>query len=157
MDVLQVLLWGFAGTTVLTTMLRGSQALGLTRMDIPLLLGLMITPNRDLAKAYGFFAHLVNGWLFSLLYAAYFEELGFASIWIGGAMGAMHGLFVLAVGLPAIPGLHPRMATDARGPEPTRELEPPGFMALNYGRHTPIVTLLAHVVFGALLGAFYRS
>mgnify|MGYP001367797883 CR=1 FL=1 len=49
-----------------------------------------------------------------------------------------------------------RMATDARGPEPTRELEPPGFMALNYGRRTPLVTLLAHVIFGAILGMFYR-
>jgi len=48
------------------------------------------------------------------------------------------------------------MATDARGPEPTRELEPPGFMALNYGRRTPLVTLLAHVLFGAILGTFYR-
>src|SRR5690606_32517937 len=100
--------------------------------------------------------HLLNGWLFSLLYVAIFEELGFAHWWVGAAIGTVHGLFVLAVGLPAIPGLHPRMATDARGPEPTRELEPPGFMAMNYGRHTPIVTLIAHMGFGALMGTFYR-
>jgi hypothetical protein len=48
------------------------------------------------------------------------------------------------------------MATDARGPEPTRELEPPGFMAINYGRRTPIVTIGAHLIFGAILGIFYR-
>jgi uncharacterized oligopeptide transporter (OPT) family protein len=35
-------------------------------------------------------------------------------------------------------------------------LEPPGLMALNYGRKTPILTVLAHVVYGAILGAFYQ-
>jgi len=156
MDVRGVLLWGFAATTILTTILRGSQAIGLTRLDLPLMLGLIVTPNRDHAKAYGFFMHLFNGWLFTLVYAAFFEYLGRADWWLGSAIGAVHGIFVLAVGLSAVPGLHPRMATDARGPEPTRELEPPGFMALNYGRRTPLVTLLAHVIFGAILGTFYR-
>lgn len=155
MDLLRVLLWGFAGTTILTTILRGCQALGLTRLDLPLLLGLIFTPSRDLAKVYGFLVHLLNGWLFSLAYAAFFSEMGYAIWWLGGAIGVIHGLFVLAVGLPAMPGLHPRMATDAMGPEPTRELEPPGFMAMNYGRQTPLVTMLAHIIFGAILGTFY--
>jgi hypothetical protein len=58
--------------------------------------------------------------------------------------------------MPVLPGFHPRMATEQRGPEPTRELEPPGFLALNYGRGTPLLTLLAHLVYGAIIGAFYR-
>jgi len=33
-----------------------------------------------------------------------------------------------------LPGLHLRMASEQRGPEPTRQLEPPGFLALNYAR-----------------------
>jgi hypothetical protein len=155
MDLGRVLLWGFAGTTILTTILRASQALGLTRMDLPLLLGVMVTPDRDRAKIYGFLIHLVNGWLFALVYAAFFEALGLATWWLGAAIGLMHSLFVLIVGLPAIPGLHPRMAGDDTGPEPTRELEPPGFMAANYGRRTMIVTILAHIVYGAILGGFY--
>ena len=65
-------------------------------------------------------------------------------------------LFVLVVGLPAVPGFHPRMASDAAGPEPTRQLQPPGFMAVNYGRRTAIVTVLAHLIFGILLGSLYR-
>ena len=31
-----------------------------------------------------------------------------------------------------------------------------GFLALNYGRRTPLVALLAHVIYGAILGAFYH-
>jgi hypothetical protein len=33
-------------------------------------------------------------------------------------------------------------------------LEPPGFLLLNYGRQTPVVTVLAHVAYGALVGGF---
>jgi hypothetical protein len=156
MNLPSILLWGFAGTTILTTILRAGQALGLTRMDLPLILGLIVTRDRDKAKTYGFFIHLLNGWIFTLIYAAFFEMLQRATWWVGAAIGLVHALFILVVGLPVIPGLHPRMATDARGPEPTRELEPPGFMAINYGRRTPIVTIGAHLIFGAILGIFYR-
>ena len=33
-------------------------------------------------------------------------------------------------------------------------LEPPGFMLLNYGRATPIATVLGHVAYGAIIGFF---
>jgi hypothetical protein len=55
-----------------------------------------------------------------------------------------------------VPGLHPRMASEEQGPSVTRQLEPPGFLALNYGVRTPLTALAAHLVFGAILGAFYR-
>ncbi len=151
-----IVLWGFVATSVLTMLMRGSQALGFTRMDIPFLLGTMFTPDRDRAKLYGFLVHLVNGWLFSFLYALFFEEMGRATWWLGGAAGLVHGLFALMVVLPVLPGIHPRMASDFAGPVPLKPLEPPGFLSLNYGRRTPLVTLAAHVVYGVILGAFYR-
>jgi hypothetical protein len=156
MNISSVFLWGFAATTILTILLRVSQAMGLTRMDLPLVLGLALTPDRDVAKAVGFVFHLLNGWAFSFLYAWFFEELGWRGWLIGGGIGVVHGLFVLLILLPSLPGFHPRMASDGRGPEPTRELEPPGFMALYYGRGTPLVVVVAHVVFGVVFGTFYR-
>ena len=54
-----------------------------------------------------------------------------------------------------MPGVHPRMASELRGPTVARQLEPPGFLALNYGVRTPISVLIAHVAFGAMLGGFY--
>ena len=156
MDLASTMIWGLAGTVLMTTLLRISQALGLTRLDIPLMIGLFVTPSRDKAKVYGFFMHLVLGWLFAFIYAAMFESIGRATWRLGAVIGIGQALFTLVVVLPMLPGMHPRMATDARGPEPTRELEPPGFMAANYGRETPIVTILGHILFGAVLGAFYR-
>jgi hypothetical protein len=35
-------------------------------------------------------------------------------------------------------------------------LAPPGFLALNYGKRTPISVVASHLVYGAILGAFYR-
>jgi hypothetical protein len=52
-------------------------------------------------------------------------------------------VYVLVVAMPALPAIHPRMASEQDGPTPTRQLEPPGVMALNYGRRTPISVILA--------------
>jgi len=151
-----VSLWGFAATVVLTSLMAGSQALGLTRMNLPFMLGTVTTPNRDRAKLVGFGMHLVNGWLFAGLYAAAFQSWRRANWRLGALIGLVHGLFVIAAAMPLLPALHPRMASTQQGPTPTRQLEPPGFLALNYGRRTPISVLLAHLVYGGILGAFYR-
>ncbi len=150
------LVWGFAGTVVLTTLMSGSQGLGLTRMNLPYMLGTMVTPNRDRAKVIGIGIHLVNGWLFSLIYVAAFHVWGGPAWWKGAAIGLVHSLFVLTAGMSAMPGIHPRMASVRQGPTVVRQLEPPGFLAIHYGIRTPISVVLAHVVFGIVLGTFYR-
>jgi hypothetical protein len=46
------------------------------------------------------------------------------------------------------------MGTPTTAANSTPLLEPPGFMLLNYGRSTPVVTLVAHMAYGALVGGF---
>lgn len=142
---------GFAATVVLTSLLAGAQGLGITRMSLPYLLGAMFTPDRDRARLLGILVHLVNGWVFSLVYFAIFAVARDASIPLGAAIGLMHGFFVAAVGLPVLPAFHPRVARPHAGPTAERRLEPPGFFARNYGWSTGAVIVAAHVVFGALL------
>jgi uncharacterized membrane protein YagU involved in acid resistance len=149
------LLWGFVATIVLTTLMAGSQGFGFTRMNIPYMLGTMFTPSRDRAKLIGFFLHLINGWLFSLIYVAAFHLWGGATWWRGALTGFIHAGFVLTAGMRLMPGLHPRMASEQQGPTLMRQLEPPGFFALNYGFQTPISVIIAHLAFGIVLGAFY--
>jgi hypothetical protein len=151
-----ILAWAVAGlgaTVVLTVLLSGAQGLGLTRMSLPYLLGAMFTPDRDRAKLVGTLVHLVNGWIFAIVYLGAFALAGRASIVLGAAIGLVHGLFVAAVGLPLLPAFHPRVARPHAGPTAERRLEPPGFLARNYGWSTGAVIVLAHVVFGAVLGA----
>lgn len=149
-------LWGFVGTIVLTGLMAGSQGLGLTRINLPFMLGTMLTPDRDRAKLAGFGLHMVNGWLFASLYAAAFQSWRRATWWLGAGIGLIHALFVLVVGMQFLPALHPRMASEQHGPTPTKQLEPPGFMALNYGHRTPLSLILAHLLYGGILGGFYR-
>ena len=156
MNLLGILLWGFVATVILTTLMAASQGLGLSRMSVPFLLGTMFTPNRDRAMFVGWLVHMMNGWLFALVYAAAFESWGRATWWLGALTGLVHALFVLTVLMPMMPAIHPRMVSEYFGPAPNRLLQPPGFLALHYGRRTPLVTLLAHLGYGAILGAFYR-
>jgi len=150
-----ILLWGFVATVLLTTIMSAAQWLGLSRMSVPLMLGSMLAPSRDWAMLTGFAMHMMLGWAFALLYAAAFESVGLATWWFGAAGGLLHGLFVLVALMPILPIMHPRMATERHGPSPTRRLQPPGFLALHYGRRTPIVAIVAHLAYGATLGAFY--
>jgi uncharacterized membrane protein YagU involved in acid resistance len=156
MNLESILLWGFVATVVLTTIMQGGQSLGLSRMSLPFILGAMFTGNRDRAPMFGFLLHLVNGWLFAFLYAYAFESWNRAAWWLGAAIGLVHASAVLVALMPVLPGFHPRMASEQRGPEPTRMLEPPGFLALNYGRRTPLLAVVAHLVYGAIIGGFYQ-
>jgi uncharacterized membrane protein YagU involved in acid resistance len=151
------LVWGFASTLLLTTIMSGTQAVGLTRMNIPYLLGTMFTPDRDRAKVIGILLHVLNGWAFSLIYVAAFHVWGGPAWWKGALIGLVHASFVLAVAAPALPGLHPRMASELQGPTVVRQLEPPGFLLLHYGAQTPVSILLGHIAFGIVLGVFYST
>ncbi len=151
------LIWGLAATALLTIVSAGSQGLGLTRMNLPYMLGTMFTLDRDRAKSLGVVIHMVDGWVFSALYVAMFHLWGGPAWWKGAAIGLVHAAFVLVVAMPAMPGIHPRMASESRGPTVVRQLEPPGFLALHYGRPTPISIAIGHLVFGLVLGVFYRA
>jgi len=149
----EVLLWALIATAVMTTVLQGSQGLGLSRLSLPFLFGTFVTANRARAVLVGSLLYLAGGWAFAVLYFFIFASVGIATWWIGAALGALHGLFLL-VSLPAMAQIHPRIASEYDAPASEPKLEPPGFMGLNYGYRTPFTTLLAQVLYGAILGGF---
>jgi uncharacterized membrane protein YagU involved in acid resistance len=150
------LLAGFVGTLVLTSLEAGAQQMHLTRMSIPYLLGTMVTPSRDRAKILGFLVHLINGQLFALLYVAIFDAIGGAGPLRGAVIGLCHSAVVLLLVIPLLPAIHPRMATLQQGPTEMRQIEPPGPFALYYGFTTPLMIVLAHAIFGAVVGGLYH-
>jgi hypothetical protein len=155
MNIDNLIVWGFAATLILTSVMTVCKHIGITRMDLPFILGTMFTANRNKAPWVGFFTHLIMGWIFAFIYGAAFETSGLQNWWFGSIIGFVHAVVVLSVGLQVLNSIHPRMARPFQGPTPTRQLEPPGFLALNYGKGTPIVTLLAHLIYGGVLGLFY--
>jgi hypothetical protein len=146
---------GFVGTLVLTTVLRTASEFHLTRMDLPFLLGTAITADRVRAKAIGYLAHFVLGQLFALGYFALFLALGRHDWWLGASFGLVHGLVAGTVLINVLlPVVHPRMGTPLSDAGTVALLEPPGFMARNYGLGTPVVSLVAHVAYGMCVAVF---
>jgi hypothetical protein len=145
-------LFGVIATSTLTALMITAQLTGLTRLDLPLVLGSLVTADPDRARIAGFFLHLTVGQGFALGYAATFALLDRATWWLGGLLGLLHVGIAMTVLLPLLPGVHPRMASHRAGPSSTAVLEPPGLLAFNYGIQTPAVAIVAHLVYGGVLG-----
>jgi hypothetical protein len=145
-------LFGLVATAALTAVMIVAQLVGLTRLDLPLLLGTLVTENPDRARAGGFFIHLGIGQGFALGYAATFALLDIATWWLGALLGLLQAAVALTVLVPLLAGVHPRIASTRAGPSSTAVLEPPGLFGLNYGVQTPIVVVVAHLVYGIALG-----
>jgi len=145
-------LFGLLSTTILTALMISAQLGGQSRLDLPLILGTVVTRDPDRARAAGFVIHLVIGQMFARGYAACFALLGQATWWLGGLLGALHGALALTVLIPLLVGIHPHMASNRAGLKSTAVLEPPGLLGLNYGAQTPLVTFTAHLAYGIALG-----
>ncbi len=149
-------IFGFGATIALTSIMATAQMAGWSRMDMPMMLGTMLVEDPDRARIAGLGLHIVNGYVFALAYAAAFAAIGEASWWLGAVFGAFHGIAVLTLVMPMLPGVHPRMASERAGTTLDHALEPPGLLGLNYGTRVPLITLFAHIVYGTLLGMFLQ-
>ena len=155
MSIWAALAGGFAGTLVLTTVLRTASELHLTRIDLPFLLGTVVTADQTRAKAIGYAAHFGFGLVFALGYYGLFAAIGRHDWWLGALFGLgeslFAGSFLVNVLLPLV---HPRMGTPLSDAGTVALLEPPGFMLRNYGLQTPVVSLVAHVLYGTIIALF---
>jgi hypothetical protein len=155
---------GFVGGLVMTAMMTMMRQAGKTKMDMALLQGAMFTDERGKARAIGLFAHLVmmSALAFGSLYAvllAVFDVASGDAWWVGALIGLLHGILAgMAMGM--MPALHPRMRAEAGAAVGGRsahslELDPPGLFAKNHGSATPAGIVLAHVVYGLVVGLMY--
>jgi hypothetical protein len=151
-----LVLWGLIATLGMTSILEASRGLGLSRLSLPFLIGTFFTGRRRRAIVLGFIIYAIGGWMFAFIYFLFFASVGIYTWWFGALAGLVHGLFLLTCALPLLPFVHPRMASEYHSASAIRQLEPPGFLALSYGYHTPLSTLIALIVYGAALGGFVQ-
>jgi hypothetical protein len=156
-SIFLILLWGLIGTLVMTSFLFISQNIGWSRLNMPYLLGSFFTGERHEANVLGFMLYMLGGWLFAFLYYLVFGVLEAANWWIGGIAGLVHALLLLALALPMLSYVHPRVASEFDGPDTRKVLEPPGFLGLHYGYRTPLVLLVAQTSYGVILGFGFAS
>ena len=155
MSIAGTLAGGLVGTFVLTTMLRTASELGFTRVDLPFLLGTAVTADRSRAKVIGYLAHFGFGLIFASGYYLIFLAIDSSGWLLGAAFGLLHGVVAgTALVNVLLPVVHPRMGKPWTDASSSPFVEPAGFLMLNYGRGTPVVSTIAHVVYGAIVGGF---
>lgn len=87
MSIWAALAGGFVGTLVLTTVLHIASELHFTGMDLPFLLGTVVTADQARAKAIGYAAHFGFGLVFALGYYGLFAAIGWHDWWLGALFG----------------------------------------------------------------------
>ena len=151
-----LILWGLLATIAMTAILQVSLGIGLSRMSLPFLVGAIFSDDRQVALIVGFVLYTIGGWLFAFFYFFIFASVETYTWWFGALLGLVHGIVLLTIVLPLASLVHPRMASEYHGVTDRRQLEPPGFLGLNYGRGTPLSTVLAQMVYGIVLGGFLQ-
>lgn len=126
------------------------EAVGVTKMNILDLLGsIFAPPHSKSSQALGFFIQLING---ALLGVAYAYGLLLAQLPAGWSTGVLWGIILWVLSLilmTSIGGVHPAIR---------RHLEDdPGLAATNFGRMTPLGTLIGHAIYGVVLGLLYQQ
>lgn len=169
LDIVGALIAGFVGTVVMSLLMNGSKAAGMTDMPpMPLVMGSMVSGERKTAMGIGAVLHFIvmGTVVFGLAYAALFTALDDDSWWTGLVIGVVHGLVVGAMAMPMMPRMHPRM-DDATGGGPAGgntvvetaggvRVAAPGLLGRRWGGMTPVGLVMGHAVFGLVVALVYR-
>lgn len=159
---------GAVGAIVMSAMILMMRKAGKTQMDMALLQGTMFTANTGTARAIGTVTHvlMMSGVVFGSLYAVLFAWFGTVpdnAWWVGALIGIVHGI-VAGAAMAMVPAIHPRVPKDAPAEDMTGltagsgaslRVKAPGAFAKNYGSMTPAGMVMAHIVFGLVVGLVY--
>jgi hypothetical protein len=138
---------GFLGAVAMTALMLTLRTLGLTPMDLEMMLGSMVNSTIGMAAwMLGLFMHLGVGAGFGVVYAGIMESLGRSGWPLGLAIAAVH-TFVSGFILPLIGALHPLVQIGT--------MAPPGIFASGLGAPGVFLFIALHLVYGAIVGAFY--
>ena len=140
-------LWaGLAGTAALTLILAWGPTVGAPPLNLPLWDGTFFTLNLGMAVMIGYLVHFAIGVGLAFLFQRRFQGRWNVEPWLAGALfGFVVWLALMAVGLPVFDTLDPLVSNGL--------LTAPGLFAMGLGLTAPAMLLLAHLVYGALVGA----
>lgn len=149
MNFWRAFLAGVVGGAIMTLLIAMARLLGMTTMDLELKLGSMISQEVNATSwVTGLVMHLIISGLIACIYAVGFEYVAHKASWlIGLGFAVIHtiigGIFVGMMGQ-----IHPLMPSDA--------LPAPGPFAINFGTMTTVGFIVAHLIYGAIVGAMYE-
>lgn len=136
---------GGAAMVLFVAIVRG---LGITSLDLSMLVGSMFTHNVSGGTwVLGFIVHLIVSGLIALIFAAVYEAIRTSNWWlglIGGAIYAVIAGFIVAAYRVPVTGTA------------TAGLETPGAFAINYGGAALVTFIIAYLIYGIIVGSMYR-
>lgn len=147
---LGAVVWGIVATVAFTLVSMMGKAVGMTQMDLLDLLGSVVAePHSSRARSIGAVIHHMNGAILAIggAYGAVLigTELGW---FLGAVWGVVLWLLALLM-MSTIGAVHPAMRRQAQ--------DDPGPAATNFGRMTPVGSLVGHLVWGIVLGLLYQT
>jgi fatty acid desaturase len=147
---LGAIVWGVMATIAFTAVGMIGKAMGMTRMDLLDLLGsMMAEPGTGASRATGAVIHHMNGALLAVAWAYGTALIGVPANWLTGlAWGVILWALALLM-MTTLGAVHPAIR---RG-----EQDDPGPAATNFGRMTPVGSLIGHLVYGLALGFAYAA
>lgn len=152
-DLGPALVAGFVATLGMTAVLMGGRSMGMTSMDMPLIIGGMVSDDEANARRVGMVVHvlMMGTIVFGVLYGLLFTLFDSDAAVTGLLIGVVHGVIFGAMVLPMMPAVHPRMKASSGG----FVLEAPGAFGVNYGGATLLGIVMAHGVYGLVLALVY--
>lgn len=147
---LGAIIWGIVATMAFTLFSMMGKAMGMTRMDLLDLLGSMVTtPGTSTSRMTGAVMHHMNGALLAIAWAYGVALLNLPANWLTAMeWGVILWLLALLM-MTTVGSVHPAIK---RG-----EQEDPGPAATNFGKMTPLGSLMGHLVYGLVLGLLYQN
>jgi hypothetical protein len=156
MDVRRAFFDGVLGGLVASLVMGLGRSLGITALNVELLLGSLVTHDLSpLAGALGVALYLLIAGLIACLYAAAFRDVTHRATWGLGVLFSLVHLGMTGLVMDALGALHPLMV---RPPVPllAGQLLAPGLFAANFGAHTVAGFVALHLVYGGIVGARAR-
>ncbi len=128
------------GTVAMTAFLLLPRILGWGKIDVILAVGALITKNPDRAFSYGYVLHFLSGIVFAYIYWGLLTLLSLPIVWwTFGLAGFIHGIIVMLLVSIAVMEHHPVAKYHERGPM------------------TGVAQLLAHIIYGVVVGAIIHG
>lgn len=135
---------GIIGLMAFTMMLYAAPYMGVPKMEVPALLGGMFGIN---SLAVGWMMHVMIGIVLALIYAYGFVDRAAGAGWLRGLkFGILPWFVMMIVVAPMLPLVNPTAAK-----------MPPGIFLANLGMMAAIGSLVAHLVWGIVVGAVYGA
>lgn len=147
---LGAVVWGIVATFAFHLFSLMGKSMDMTRMDLLDLLGSMfVRPHSSASRATGFALHHMNGALLGVAWAYGVQFVNVPANWLSG-LGWGIILWVLAlILLTSVGGVHPAIRQHTE--------EDPGAAGTNFGKLTPLGSLMGHMVYGIALGLLYQN